>query len=273
CRPLPLPCAKITMPPVPGGTTRCPGRRSRPASISTSRPRSPVAGLISRELSTRPMRPPSRRASGGIDGFETVRSVRCRPAGAPAVVRWPYTGEEASMPSHYAQAVHRASVWVADVAAALGTSDRNYARRVLRAWLHTLRDRLTIDAAAKFGQQLPELLRGTYYDGWEPNRVPMRYNAAEYVQRFAAEAIVAPSEVPGIAAAVTDVISDHMSPGQVIEARAELPAGLRATVQYGAPVTQRVEPRQPAATKPSIDDRLSALTEAVQTLVRGLQGN
>lgn len=177
------------------------------------------------------------------------------------------------MSSHYAQAVHRASVWVADVAAALGTQDRNYARRVLRAWLHTLRDRLTVDAAAKFGQQLPELLRGTYYDGWEPSRVPMRYNAAEYVQRFAAEAMVAPSDVPQLAAAVTHVISEHMSPGQVTEALAELPASLRATVQDGAPVTERVEPRPPAVTMPSIDDRLSALTEAVRTLARALEGH
>lgn len=176
------------------------------------------------------------------------------------------------MSSHYAQAVHRASVWVADVAAALGTQDRNYARRVLRAWLHTLRDRLTVDAAAKFGQQLPELLRGMYYDGWEPNRVPMRYNAAEYVQRFAAEAMVTPGDVPQLAAAVTHVLSEHMSPGQVAEALAELPASLRATVQDGVPVNERAQPR-PAAPSLSIDDRLSALTEAVRTLARALEGH
>jgi uncharacterized protein (DUF2267 family) len=175
------------------------------------------------------------------------------------------------MSSHYAHAVHRASAWVADVAAALGTPDRHYARRVLRAWLHTLRDRLTVDAAAKFGQQLPELLRGTYYDGWEPSRVPMRYNQAEYVQRFATEAMVPPSEVPTLAATVTQVITEHMSPGQVAEALAELPAGLRATVQDGAPVTEPIERRRPAV-RPSIDDRLAALTEAVRTLARGLEG-
>jgi uncharacterized protein (DUF2267 family) len=184
------------------------------------------------------------------------------------------------MSSHYAHAVHRASVWLADVAAALGTQDRHYARRVLRAWLHTLRDRLTVDGAAQFGQQLPELLRGTYYDGWEPSRVPMKYDAAEYVARFATEAMVPTSEVPGLAAAVTQVIAEHMSPGQVAETLAELPASLRATVQDGAPVAEpagatssvgsvgRHRP-EPA----SIDDRLAALTEAVRTLARGLEGH
>lgn len=179
------------------------------------------------------------------------------------------------MPSYYDHAVHRASTWVADVTAALGTQDRHYGRRVLRAWLHTLRDRLTIDAAAKFGQQLPELLRGTYYDGWEPSRVPQKYNASEYVQRFSTEALVPASEVPGIAAAVTHVISEHMSPGQADEALAELPSGLRATIRDGAGVTEPTEPigRHRPTTPSSIEDRLAALTEAVRTLAQGLEGH
>lgn len=180
------------------------------------------------------------------------------------------------MTSHYEHAVHRASVWLADVTAALGTQDRNYARRALRAWLHTLRDRLTVDAAAKFGQQLPELLRGTYYDGWEPSRVPMRYNAAEYAQRFSAEAVVPASEVPGIAAAITHVISEHMSPGQVAEALAELPNDLRATVRDGAAVSGTAQPsgrHRPDGDQSSIDARISALTEAVRALARGLEGH
>jgi uncharacterized protein (DUF2267 family) len=39
--------------------------------------------------------------------------------------------------------MHTAHAWLADVAAAFGTEDRRFAYRVLRAWLHTLRDRLT----------------------------------------------------------------------------------------------------------------------------------
>ena len=55
----------------------------------------------------------------------------------------------------YEHAFQRANVWVADVTNALGSQDRQYGQRVVRAWLHTLRDRLTIEAAVKFGQQLP----------------------------------------------------------------------------------------------------------------------
>jgi uncharacterized protein (DUF2267 family) len=176
------------------------------------------------------------------------------------------------MSSYYEQAVHRAGVWVADVTAALGTQDRHYGRRALRAWLHTLRDRLTVDAVAKFGQQLPELLRGTYYDGWEPSRAPQKFDALEYVQRFSAEAMVPAAAVPGIASAITYVISERMSPGQVAEALAELPAALVATIRDGAAVAAPAERPQPTPSA-SIEDRIAALTEAVRTLARGLEGH
>ena len=175
--------------------------------------------------------------------------------------------------TNYDHAVHRANVWLADVSTALGTHDRAYARRVLRAWLHTFRDRLTVEAAAKFGQQLPELLRGTFYDGWEPSRVPVKFNSAEYVYRFSTEAMVPASEVPGIAAAVTQVISGHMSPGQVDEALAELPIQLRETIRDGAAVSAVGERARSMGPAPSMEERLASLTEAVRALARGLDSD
>ena len=38
--------------------------------------------------------------------------------------------------------------------------------------LHTLRDRLTVDVAAKLAAQLPTLIRGIYYEDWDPSRTP-----------------------------------------------------------------------------------------------------
>ena len=173
----------------------------------------------------------------------------------------------------YEHAVQRANVWVADVTAALGSQDRHYGQRVVRAWLHTLRDRLTIEAAVKFAQQLPELLRGIYYDGWEPHLVPVKYNTAEYVYRFSAEAFVPSSEVPGIAAAVTRVFADRMSPGQLAETLAELPGNLRATLRDGAPVAETGERAHPDRTAPpTVHDRLDAITEAVLAIARSLEG-
>jgi uncharacterized protein (DUF2267 family) len=173
-------------------------------------------------------------------------------------------------PANYSHALHNANVWIADVALALQIEDRRVAHRLLRGWLHALRDRLTVEATVKFGQQLPEILRGEYYDGWEPSRTPVKYDAAGYVRRFAAVALVAPQDVPAIAAAITDVIAEHMSPGQVDTALAELPAELRATVRDGAaPARPLTEGASSAAA--SLDERVTALAEAVRTLAHGLK--
>jgi uncharacterized protein (DUF2267 family) len=180
-------------------------------------------------------------------------------------------------------AMHTANTWLADIGAAFDTDDRHYCQRTLRAWLHCLRDRLTIDAAAKFGAQLPELLRGMYYDGWEPHKVPVKYGVDDYVRRFSAQANIRTAQVPTVAATITEVIADHMSPGQLTEAFAEFPTDLRSML------TSRRHPRQaataptPAAPAPatptstdqdrmaSLEDQIGSLTEAVRTLAHGLE--
>jgi uncharacterized protein (DUF2267 family) len=124
-------------------------------------------------------------------------------------------------------AVHTAQVWVSAVANEFDTDDLHFAYRVLRAWLHTLRDRLTVEASAQFAAQLPELLRGVYYDGWEPRRVPVKYGVDEYQRRFAAEAIISPPEVRRVAAKVTAAVDNLVSPGQLTHVLAQLPHTLR----------------------------------------------
>jgi uncharacterized protein (DUF2267 family) len=64
-----------------------------------------------------------------------------------------------------------------------GENRRPQSYAALRATLHALRDRLTVAEAAQLAAQLPMLVRGIYYEGWVPSRVPVRMDLEQFVQR------------------------------------------------------------------------------------------
>lgn len=129
------------------------------------------------------------------------------------------------------QSIDKTNTWLAEIADECGTEDRRLAYRVLRAWLHALRDRLTVTIAAHFAAQLPELLRGVFYDGWSPSRVPVKFGPGEYVQRFARDAGIHDADVPRAASVVTRTVRRHVSRGALDEALHALPPGLRQLIE------------------------------------------
>lgn len=70
----------------------------------------------------------------------------------------------------FGNTLQKTHLWLDDLMAELGWQDRHKAYLALRAVLHTLRDRLTVEEAAHLGAQLPMLIRGFYYEGWDPKR-------------------------------------------------------------------------------------------------------
>jgi uncharacterized protein (DUF2267 family) len=64
---------------------------------------------------------------------------------------------------------------------------RNQSYSALRAVLHALRDRLTVQETAQFAAQLPMLIRGLYYAGWDPARTPVKMNRDQFLQHVLSE--------------------------------------------------------------------------------------
>jgi uncharacterized protein (DUF2267 family) len=132
-------------------------------------------------------------------------------------------------PSIIERSVEKAHIWLNDLAAQLGSDDQREAYRVLRAYLHALRDRLPVDEAAQLAAQLPELIRGIYYEGWNPSSTPVRYrDFAEFLDRVASEAILDGETAASYAVgAAAEVLRRHVSAGEIDDIRAILPEELR----------------------------------------------
>src|SRR5207302_9274621 len=99
--------------------------------------------------------------------------------------------------------------WIARIAEALHMEKRD-AYKSLRAVLQTLRDRLPVDLAVHFGAQLPMLIRGLYYEGWEPSKVPIKMSLEEFLaavqMKIVADRVIDPMEtIQGVLA----VIASH----------------------------------------------------------------
>jgi uncharacterized protein (DUF2267 family) len=175
----------------------------------------------------------------------------------------------------FAHAEHTARTWLDAVMGCLGTTDRRYAYRVLRAWLHVVRDRLTVDAAAHLGAQLPELLRGVFYEGWRPSDTPKRYDKAEFIGRFAADATIAVADVPHAVACVSSALRVRFSPGTLDHALSQLPPALREFVSpTGEPVQAPAasESRGSGARLDHLERMVASLTDTVARIDHRLAG-
>ena len=66
--------------------------------------------------------------------------------------------------------VQQTNLWLKDLMNRLVPTDRHSAYQLLRATLHVFRDRIGPENAVHFGAQLPMLIRGFYYEGWQPSK-------------------------------------------------------------------------------------------------------
>ena len=119
--------------------------------------------------------------------------------------------------------------WLADLMQLLAMNDRRVAYQALRATLHALRDRLTVEEVAQFSAQLPMLVRGFYYEGWDPTAKPLKIRNKEAFLAYIASEFVNDDIDPEQAArAVFTLLSQRMTKGEIEDVKHIVPAELRA---------------------------------------------
>jgi len=120
------------------------------------------------------------------------------------------------------------NIWLNEIMERIGP-DRQLAWKLLSTVLHKLRDRLPVELSAHLGSQLPLLVRGAYYDQFEPARQPTDCDSHEAFVAEVAEWLgdTRPVDPEEAIAAVFAVLTRHVSEGQIVKVRNALPKGIR----------------------------------------------
>lgn len=176
----------------------------------------------------------------------------------------------AGQPDPLAPAMLTAHEWLARVAEQLGTQDYAHVYRLVRAWLHTVRDRLTVVGAARLSAQLPEVWRGVFFEGWQPTRVPVGHGTRDFLTQFATESRVAENIAPACIGLITSALDELFSPGQLDHVFAVLPADL-CTVLAGDEPKPIPWPKSEPAAIADLEERLRLLGDAIAMLAGGLE--
>jgi uncharacterized protein (DUF2267 family) len=112
--------------------------------------------------------------------------------------------------------IHTTNLWLENLMQELGWRDRDRAYEALRVVLDALRDRLPEEALASLGAQLSLLIRGIYYEGWDPHGKPhQECEKEDLLAQIAAAFRNNPKVDPeGVIQAVSWVLSRHVTTGR-----------------------------------------------------------
>ena len=131
--------------------------------------------------------------------------------------------------------IRKTNEWLNEIMTLLDWDDRQRAYKALRAVLHTLRDRLTVEEATDLAAQLPMLIKGIYFDCWNPTGKPIKLKTAEEFVNAVNKSFPDPGfpelelveDPQEITRAVLKVLASHVSPGEIKDIVGSLPESLR----------------------------------------------
>ena len=128
----------------------------------------------------------------------------------------------------FGHTVHRTHVLLRAVADELGVPGSAPAYHALRAVLHALRDSLPAAEAADLAAQLPTLVRGVFYEGYQPGREAERSGRAEVLAAVGAGLRDDAMDAEAACAAVGAVLAASVSPGEWGQVLHALPRDVRS---------------------------------------------
>ena len=140
-----------------------------------------------------------------------------------------------SYPPTVAHAVQQTQEWLKQVRDYADLADEQHAYSALRAVMHQLRDRLTLQEAFGLAAQLPTLIRGIYFEGYRPGHVPEKIRTKEeFFDGVAAKLM--PHRIPPDEAvrAVFATLAYRCDAGEIADVVDQLPVSIKALWPTGS---------------------------------------
>ncbi len=144
-------------------------------------------------------------------------------------------------PTHFetfGRTVQKTNEWLGELRKDLGWEDQHQAYSGLRAVLHALRDRLTVEEAVELGAQLPMLVRGFYYEGWRPAGKPLKQRHRDQFLAYVARQMTRRQEddIEPLVRAVFRLLDHRITAGEIEDIKSILPREVRSLWPEYAPV-------------------------------------
>jgi uncharacterized protein (DUF2267 family) len=84
-----------------------------------------------------------------------------------------------------------------------------------------------VDVTAQLAAQLPVLIRGIYYDGWDPGAVPVKMSREDFLARVRRDfPYTIEGDIPGLVDTVLQILRRHISQGEWDDMKSTLPKDL-----------------------------------------------
>ncbi|RKR06656.1 uncharacterized protein (DUF2267 family) [Kushneria sinocarnis] len=139
-------------------------------------------------------------------------------------------------PDVLSRSVQETDIRLQDLKNELELESPEQAYGALRAVMHALRDRITVDMAANLSSQLPVMLTGIFFDGWKPADTPQKYNTAEeFLERVRSNAVGhSELDVDQATRGVFRLLEQKLDQGQINRVTDQLPDDIQALVPRAA---------------------------------------
>ena len=122
------------------------------------------------------------------------------------------------------------NIWLNELSTEFDWDDKHKSFQVLRATLHALRDRLSVDQASKLASQLPVLLAGFFYQDWKPAETPHKERTkAAFLSHIDSQLQPLDLDIDAEQAvrSVFKVVAKKVSAGEIEDVKSMLPKPLK----------------------------------------------